>query len=215
MELSPVDDQPSRTEAIPSPTTAAARPRPCPRRRQAPCRQDRCPTAGSRATDPRWIEPGWPTGADGSRACTSRSAGSPRPTRWPRSTTGGRPASSSTATIPSHRSQPMLAPPSTRRISSTTRVSGSRSRSSPLPHPRPEHRRFACPRATAATRSRSAAIGRIAIPFDDGPRTLAVYWMSGYTGGLFIPFRDATNGSGDLWRRALPRRWRQERRSGW
>jgi uncharacterized protein (DUF1684 family) len=36
-------------------------------------------------------------------------------------------------------------------------------------------------------------IGRISIPFPAGPRTLAVYWMAGYAGGLFIPFRDATN----------------------
>jgi uncharacterized protein (DUF1684 family) len=37
-------------------------------------------------------------------------------------------------------------------------------------------------------------VGRIAIPFAEGPRTLSVFWMAGYAGGLFIPFRDATNG---------------------
>jgi uncharacterized protein (DUF1684 family) len=37
-------------------------------------------------------------------------------------------------------------------------------------------------------------VGRIAIPFTEGPRTLSVFWMAGYAGGLFIPFRDATNG---------------------
>jgi uncharacterized protein (DUF1684 family) len=37
-------------------------------------------------------------------------------------------------------------------------------------------------------------VGRITIPFPDGPRTLSVFWMAGYAGGLFIPFRDATNG---------------------
>lgn len=36
-------------------------------------------------------------------------------------------------------------------------------------------------------------IGRIAIPFGGGPRTLSVFWIGGYAGGLFIPFRDATN----------------------
>jgi uncharacterized protein len=37
-------------------------------------------------------------------------------------------------------------------------------------------------------------IGRIELPLPGGPRPLSVYWMSGYSGGLFIPFRDATNG---------------------
>jgi uncharacterized protein (DUF1684 family) len=37
-------------------------------------------------------------------------------------------------------------------------------------------------------------IGRFEIPFRDGPRSLGVYWMAGYAGGLFLPFRDATNG---------------------
>ena len=36
-------------------------------------------------------------------------------------------------------------------------------------------------------------LGRIAIPFAEGPRTLSVFWIAGYAGGLFIPFRDATN----------------------
>ena len=38
-------------------------------------------------------------------------------------------------------------------------------------------------------------IGRIAVPFAEGPRSLSVFWMTGYAGGLFIPFRDATNGN--------------------
>jgi uncharacterized protein (DUF1684 family) len=37
-------------------------------------------------------------------------------------------------------------------------------------------------------------LGRVEIPFDDRPRTLSVFWMSGYAGGLFVPFRDTTNG---------------------
>ncbi|MBA2373246.1 MAG: DUF1684 domain-containing protein [Chloroflexi bacterium] len=37
-------------------------------------------------------------------------------------------------------------------------------------------------------------IGRVVVPFPAGERSLAVYWMGGYAGGLFIPFRDATNG---------------------
>jgi hypothetical protein len=38
-------------------------------------------------------------------------------------------------------------------------------------------------------------VGRIAIPFAEGERTLSVFWMAGYAGGLFIPFRDGTNGT--------------------
>ncbi len=37
-------------------------------------------------------------------------------------------------------------------------------------------------------------IGTIDVPFPEGSRTLAVFWMLGYAGGLFLPFRDATNG---------------------
>ena len=39
-----------------------------------------------------------------------------------------------------------------------------------------------------------ARIGRVTIPFADGPRSLGLFWMAGYAGGLFLPFRDATNG---------------------
>jgi uncharacterized protein (DUF1684 family) len=38
-------------------------------------------------------------------------------------------------------------------------------------------------------------IGHVEIPFAAGTRRLGVFWMAGYAGGLFIPFRDATNGS--------------------
>ena len=37
-------------------------------------------------------------------------------------------------------------------------------------------------------------IGTVRLPFSDGERHLSVFWMAGYAGGLFIPFRDATNG---------------------
>ena len=37
-------------------------------------------------------------------------------------------------------------------------------------------------------------IGWLDVPFPDGERRLALYWMAGYAGGLFLPFRDATNG---------------------
>ena len=38
-------------------------------------------------------------------------------------------------------------------------------------------------------------IGRLSIPFPAGERSLGAYWMAGYAGGLFVPFRDATNGA--------------------
>ena len=37
-------------------------------------------------------------------------------------------------------------------------------------------------------------IGSVSVPFAEGPRRLGVFWMAGYAGGIFIPFRDATNG---------------------
>jgi uncharacterized protein (DUF1684 family) len=38
-------------------------------------------------------------------------------------------------------------------------------------------------------------IGSLEIPFAEGPRRLSLFWMAGYAGGLFLPFRDATNGA--------------------
>jgi uncharacterized protein len=37
-------------------------------------------------------------------------------------------------------------------------------------------------------------MGWLEIPFEAGPRRLAVFWLPEYSGGLFVPFRDATNG---------------------
>jgi uncharacterized protein (DUF1684 family) len=37
-------------------------------------------------------------------------------------------------------------------------------------------------------------VGVVRLPFPDGEQRLSVFWLAGYTGGLFIPFRDATNG---------------------
>ncbi len=36
--------------------------------------------------------------------------------------------------------------------------------------------------------------GSVTVPFVEGPRRLELFWMEGYAGGLFLPFRDATNG---------------------
>jgi uncharacterized protein (DUF1684 family) len=38
-------------------------------------------------------------------------------------------------------------------------------------------------------------IGSVAIPFSAGERRLSLFWMEGYAGGLFLAFRDATNGT--------------------
>ncbi|MFZ5853003.1 MAG: DUF1684 domain-containing protein [Chloroflexota bacterium] len=37
-------------------------------------------------------------------------------------------------------------------------------------------------------------VGEVTLPFADRPRRLVVFWMEAYAGGLFLPFRDATNG---------------------
>src|SRR3954452_5767302 len=39
-----------------------------------------------------------------------------------------------------------------------------------------------------------ARFGAVETPFAAGARRLALFWMEGYAGGLFLPFRDATNG---------------------
>ncbi len=38
-------------------------------------------------------------------------------------------------------------------------------------------------------------VGTVRLPLPQGPRTLGLFWMAGYAGGLFLPFRDATNGT--------------------
>ena len=39
-----------------------------------------------------------------------------------------------------------------------------------------------------------ARIGWVSFTVDDTPCRLAVYWLNEYSGGIFIPFRDATSG---------------------
>ena len=38
-------------------------------------------------------------------------------------------------------------------------------------------------------------IGWVTLPLGTEPERLAVYWLSGYVGGIFLPFRDATSGA--------------------
>lgn len=37
-------------------------------------------------------------------------------------------------------------------------------------------------------------IGWVDVPLAEGQRRLGLYWLDGYANGLFLPFRDATNG---------------------
>lgn len=53
--------------------------------------------------------------------------------------------------------------------------------------------RLALPVSTGGT-PEFDRIGRLDIPFPDRPRRLAVFWLHEYSGGIFLPFRDGTNG---------------------
>lgn len=62
----------------------------------------------------------------------------------------------------------------------------------PAPPPEPGALALQLPNSGADSLAFSR-VGRVEIPFADGRRGLSVFWMAGYAGGLFIPFRDATN----------------------
>ena len=64
-----------------------------------------------------------------------------------------------------------------------------------VPAPPPTQGAFALelPNSGADTLAFSR-LGRVELPLLGGPRSLSVFWMAGYAGGLFIPFRDATSG---------------------
>jgi uncharacterized protein (DUF1684 family) len=63
----------------------------------------------------------------------------------------------------------------------------------PAPPPAPGAFALELPNSGADTLSFSR-IGTVTLPLPEGERRLSVFWMAGYSGGLFIPFRDATNG---------------------
>lgn len=50
------------------------------------------------------------------------------------------------------------------------------------------------PMSAGAASPAMTRLGRIALPLAGGRRTLDLFWLAGYAGGLFLPFRDATNG---------------------
>ena len=64
----------------------------------------------------------------------------------------------------------------------------------PAPPPAAGAPALSLPNSGADTLS-FARIGRVRLPFPEGERELSVFWLGGYAGGLFIPFRDATNGT--------------------
>jgi uncharacterized protein (DUF1684 family) len=64
----------------------------------------------------------------------------------------------------------------------------------PAPPPAPGALALALPNSGEDTLS-FERVGSIEIPFRDGARRLSLFWMAGYSGGLFLPFRDATSGS--------------------
>jgi uncharacterized protein len=64
----------------------------------------------------------------------------------------------------------------------------------PAPPPAPGAFALALPNSGPDTLSFSR-LGSVDVPFPDGARSLSVFWMAGYAGGLFLPFRDATNGT--------------------
>ena len=64
----------------------------------------------------------------------------------------------------------------------------------PAPPPDPAAPTLALPNSGTDTLAFDR-IGVVRLPFPEGSRTLAAYWLRGYAGGLFVPFRDATNGA--------------------
>jgi uncharacterized protein (DUF1684 family) len=64
----------------------------------------------------------------------------------------------------------------------------------PAPPPAPDALPIELPNSGSDTLA-FRRLGTVRLPFEDGERSLTVFWMVGYAGGLFIPFRDATSGS--------------------
>jgi len=64
----------------------------------------------------------------------------------------------------------------------------------PAPPPDPAAPTLALPNSGSDTLS-FRRIGLVSLPFPEGERRLSVFWLAGYAGGLFIPFRDSTNGA--------------------
>ena len=48
---------------------------------------------------------------------------------------------------------------------------------------------------SAGSRITFDRMARLVVPFDSGDVELTLFWLAEYSGGLFLPFRDATNGA--------------------
>jgi uncharacterized protein len=64
----------------------------------------------------------------------------------------------------------------------------------PVPPPEPGALAMELPNSGSETLS-FRRIGAVTVGLPAGERPLSVFWLAGYAGGLFIPFRDATNGA--------------------
>jgi uncharacterized protein len=64
----------------------------------------------------------------------------------------------------------------------------------PAPPPEPGALAMELPNSGSDTLS-FRRIGAVTLGMPAGERRLSVFWLAGYAGGLFIPFRDATNGT--------------------
>ena len=64
----------------------------------------------------------------------------------------------------------------------------------PAPPAGPDALALRLPNSGADTLS-FTRVGTVKLPLPAGERRLSVFWMAGYAGGLFLPFRDATNGT--------------------
>ena len=84
--------------------------------------------------------------------------------------------------------------------SATTRCSRVAARLEPDPEAQP----LDVPRSGEGPPMPFERIGWVRFAIDGSPCRLSVFWLNEYAGGIFIPFRDATSGQGDLWRRSLP-----------
>jgi uncharacterized protein (DUF1684 family) len=62
------------------------------------------------------------------------------------------------------------------------------------PAPDPASPTLELPNSSSDTLS-FGRIGVVRLPFPEGERHLSVFWLAAYAGGLFIPFRDTTNGT--------------------
>ena len=61
--------------------------------------------------------------------------------------------------------------------------------------PDPEAPPLDLPRSGPGSTMPHARIGWVTFAVDGTPARLAIYWLSEYAGGIFIPFRDATSGT--------------------